>query len=76
MSNTIVVKDNKNFNFNIVESFKIFINIISKNYNNSKYLLNITTSDISKKIIEITPDRKNNIVLDNVINCNLNKVSY
>lgn len=49
MSNTIVVKDNKNFNFNIVESFKIFINIISKNYNNSKYLLNITTSDISKK---------------------------
>ncbi|WP_432633535.1 hypothetical protein, partial [Brachyspira sp.] len=41
----------------------------------NKYLLEITTSDISKNIIKITSDRKNNIVLDNIIDCNLNKVS-
>ena len=78
MSNTLVVKDNKNFNFNIVEPLKIYINIINVNSNiqvDNKDLLEITTPDISKNIIKITPDRKNNIVLDNVINCNLNKVS-
>lgn len=78
MSNTLVVKDNKNFNFNIVEPLKIFINIINENSNiqvDNKDLLEIMTSDISKNIIKITSDRKNNIVSCNAINCNLNKVS-
>lgn len=78
MPNAFVVKDNKIFNFNVVDPLKIFTNIINENSNiqvDNKYLLEITTSDIPKNIIKITSDRKNNIVLDNIIDCNLNKVS-
>lgn len=78
MPNAFVVKDNKIFNFNVFDPLKIFTNIINENSNiqvDNKYLLEITTSDIPKNIIKISSDRKNNIVLDNIIDCNLNKVS-
>lgn len=61
MPNTLVVKDNKDFNFNIVEPLKIYINIINVNSNiqvDNKDLLEITTPDISKNTIKITSVKK------------------